>query len=430
MARLQRLALLLLWLTALAEAGRHARGLELLFFYNCYRLDVEVSVAQWLADNPGKTPAEANAARPWSMAKNAEIPNFPEDADPPGGPQRYGMNFHTFAVATESNESRYARLEGRAQIADRWMPKPQEVVGIARWPFDNKSIKMGPDPDNKKDPNRYSYRGFDTIKMLGTLNAKPGALKNDDYFNFDNMLKIVSQRAKDLYERNPEIGRPYFENMVKCLKEAQVARRMEAAAFRKKGVWYHLQKLDAEENKKTRQLSASWMESSKIKIKGSESTVFKNWEYEDLDVRKTAERMEKRISPGFYVKVLQRMNHVADNWQSANPENWDPEARGHAVVATQEKVLVKKMRQQIADGGNPAGCGWDDDSVTPKNTKKRDLSYYNNLLGKNKKDRRVARSARSYVVRRDPLRRRVQGRSGVAKSGENGFGRFNYAAMH
>jgi hypothetical protein len=259
----------------LAVAGTHSRGPEALFFYYAYRLDVEVSSAEntpWkLAPGIGE-----NMAEDW--------PNNEVDTS------RKGMNFHAFM--TKVAKGGYGRGQGRLNIKDPWFPTMDQLSGLARWPRDD-GVPL--DPENSNKPNRFSYIGISPGSLLGDLNEagkKPG-----NYFQFDNILAIVANRAKDVYEKNPKIGQQYYDEMRKCVQEAQVARKMDGGDHTKDTSWRLLEQWLATQPDKykleKRKIDKALLKQKEVKVRSHESTLFAKEKYTDMDWVTTKDDIKK-----------------------------------------------------------------------------------------------------------------------------------------
>ena len=214
-----KLALLLslsLW-QKLVSAGAEVRGIEILLYYTAYRLDVEVSSA--LAEDEGKDPDKS-----WKMANKA----FNTASDFPGGvidESKHGANFHAFVSQTAKDG--YAKQAGLTKIADPWNPTWQEVRDIVKW----EPIPKG---------SEYSYGGFIEREILGALaegvprsvTGPGGKSTKNKWFDFDNLLAVVGKHAADLYDKKPELSRPYMEQISTLAKLSAEGRKKESAEFK------------------------------------------------------------------------------------------------------------------------------------------------------------------------------------------------------
>jgi hypothetical protein len=268
-----------LWLLGkLVEAGTHSRGPEALYFYYAYRLDVEVSSSM-------KVP-EA-----WKLAPGGN--NDPEDwPDNEVDETRKGMNFHAFIAKVAKGG--YGRVAGRQKVADPWFPTTEELVDLARWPRDD---GMPLDPIDSTKTNRFSYVGVAPRNLLGKLNEagkKPG-----DYFNLENLMAIVANRAMDRYEKNTAVGQRYYNEMRKCVKEAQIARKIDGGDHTKDTSWKLLEQwLGAQPDKykvEKKNIEKSLLKQQTVTVLPAESTIFAGSQYKDMDWVATRTAITKKV---------------------------------------------------------------------------------------------------------------------------------------
>jgi hypothetical protein len=203
-----------------------------------------------------------------------------------------GMNFHAFM--TNVAKGGYSRNEGRVKVGDPWSPTMDELTGLARWPRDD-GVALEPEDSNKA--GRFSYVGVSPGKLLGKLNeagSKPGT-----YFNLDNILAIVANRAKDVYASNPEIGQRYYNEMRKCVKEAQIARKIDGGDHTKDTSWKLLEQwLGAQPDKykvEKKNIEKSLLKQQTVTVLPAESTIFAGSQYKDMDWVATRTAITKKV---------------------------------------------------------------------------------------------------------------------------------------
>ncbi|KAM7192237.1 hypothetical protein V8F20_008939 [Naviculisporaceae sp. PSN 640] len=298
-----------LWfLNSFVSANIDTRALEIAFAYEAYRLDVEVSVAEFLADpkNEGKDP---DVEKPWKLGR--DIPAKNEAADGPNGmgtsPRRYGLNVHAFCAGVSKKEFEYGRIAARARIADPWAPdfraaymETKDANGryvgeprtIARLPRDN-GVPLDPiKPDgsfaDEDSKNKYTWGGYNPTTVLGDLNAAKGKTQGN-YFQVDNVLGILAKRASELYQKNPTVARPYYERMAVLADEAAKIRKIEnqgnqAAAFRK-----YLEQYE-KKNKVKNNLISGNPDLIKTRVRTMDTVAgswCSGWKYREIDIEAT-----------------------------------------------------------------------------------------------------------------------------------------------
>lgn len=329
-----------LW-PALVRAGAEVRGVEILLFYNAYRLDVEVSAA--LAKDKKEDPDQS-----WKIAKQAF--NLPSDfADGKVDTSKLGANFHAFTGGTASMG--YAKATGLGKIADPWNPTWQEVKDIVKWT----PIPKG---------NQYSYGGFNVQSMLGDLaggqpNSVPttnGKRTKNSFFDFDNMLAIIGKRCSDLHALKPDIAKPYMERMAQLSDLANEGRAKESAQFKitdiKKAL---IEKYKQFEKKNPGTISGA------VKTKKATSKNF--GDYQDLDVDRTLKGIQNVAGKNAAVikTEFERLSmaymtaSTAETIQAVKDvDGLDAQTKDHLRVRVQEQVLGRAIIKQI--GGTPASA--------------------------------------------------------------------------
>jgi hypothetical protein len=206
---------------------------------------------------------------------------------------RKGLNFHAFVAKV--SKAGYGRVAGRQKVADPWFPTTDELVDLARWPRDDGNPL---DPIESTGTNRFSYIGVAPKKLLGDLNTAKG--KPGDYFNLENLMAIVANRAMNRYENNTAIGQRYYNEMRKCVREAQVGRKLDGDGGRlKKTAWKLLEQWIAAQPAPYKVEKKSIVE-TQLKIKpttvlADESTTFAGQKYEGLDWAKTKKAITAKV---------------------------------------------------------------------------------------------------------------------------------------
>lgn len=203
-----------LWLLcgSLVAGGYDARTLEVEFFYRAYRLDVEVSVAEFLADpnNAGKDP---NVEKPWKMARNIKSYNQPEDWPDRRIPSRlYGLNFIAWLYGVEADHW-HGREAARQRITDPVDPdffaafadekdekgnyiEPRRSLsrlprddGIPLAPLKENSAELA---DKKQSSYKFSYNSLAMHRVLGDLDMGSG-LEGDNRKYYYDMVNVMGE---------------------------------------------------------------------------------------------------------------------------------------------------------------------------------------------------------------------------------------------
>lgn len=326
---LTALLCLSLWQTAV-RAGAEVRGIEILLYYMAYRIDVEVS--SQLAIDEGKDPE-----RTWKIAKSAI--NLPSDF--PGGvvdTNRRGGNFHAFVSATASMG--YAKATGVTRVADPWMPTWQEVRDIVHWT----PIPKG---------SQYSYGGFNVKSMLGDLaGGEPNAVPGPDgkptknhFFDFDNMLAIIGKRAADLYDKNPDIARPYMQKISELSKLAAEGREKESAGYKIQNYKDALTEKNKQFDKKNpKSITGA------VKTQQRESANF--GAFQDIDLRETKKALKRQAGKNYDAfkdvatdlsKEYKKAEAAKDMEDIKKISGLDPQTKDHLRVHRQEIKLAEAI---------------------------------------------------------------------------------------
>lgn len=324
-----KLALLLslsLW-QKLVSAGSEVRGIEILLYYTAYRLDVEVSSA--VAEDEGKDPE-----RSWKMAKNAF--NLPSDF--PGGvvdESRRGANFHAFVSSTAKEG--YAKATGLTKIADPWNPTWQEVRDIVKW----EPIPKG---------SQYSYGGFVERSILGDLaGGVPSSVPGPDgkntknkWFDFDNLLAVVGKHAADLYDKKPELARPYMQQISELSKLSAEGRRKESAGFKIEAY----KKALAKRNEKINPKNPNSITGA-VKTKPARSNNF--GQYEEISLSQTNDKLKEQGGKN-YKEFKAVAVELAKSYKAAEAANDMETIKAVEGLDSSTKDHIRVVRQEIKLG--------------------------------------------------------------------------------
>jgi hypothetical protein len=347
------------------EAGHYARGVEALFMYTAYRMDVELSSAKAIADGTWD-PNDPDAEKPWKLARDVpddDAHTTESDWDQPRDRSKYGHNFHSFIRQTQGKSSRYPQSgAGFDDVADRWNPDMESVKRMAEWGAPS-SGGGNMDPSQK-----YPYNGFDLRKLLGGCCDGNAGSNRDDYFRFHNILSIVGYRVKELYEQNPTAGKPYYEKMRKCLLNAHIARTFESEEFKIKGIRKVFSKIN--------NVSMKWVISDPDKLvkehvngadtddsiwRGEKDTIK---EALNTDATKDMIKDSLKGNKPLAKSTIATLKDVSKNWGSAKASDssqvWgDEQTVLHEKVRQQTYVLRKAMKNQLKNtDGSSEGCGF------------------------------------------------------------------------
>lgn len=401
---LGRAARLCLLAASLVGANYDSRGPEVEAFYRAYRMDVDISVAEFLADpkNEGKDP---NVEKPWQLGRDLTTQN--EDLDWPKGNRPstfYGLNFHAWAAGT-ARSGGYGRIEARTRIDDPVNPDFKAAFGdkkdadgnyvdprrnIMRLPRDSgyPLDQIAPDNSfkNDKSVNKWSWDGFDPNGVLGGLNqAKKGTTKLGNYFEFDNILGIVGKRCSDLYQKNPTLGKAHYEAIASAFDQARLGREMESRIYQKAAAIKVLEKyeLDKKLQKGTISRRAGILKMAPKTVKTTGSW-YEGWKYEVLDIKKTKNEWPDNLKShknGIFGdkagKTVEdkkgRFGIFSDKW-AAGDFSYIDEKKGdrvtedgmgsnhkHLQVMRAETRLSQAIKLHINDpNGSPAAvkCNW------------------------------------------------------------------------
>ncbi|KAH6951384.1 hypothetical protein DER45DRAFT_635421 [Fusarium avenaceum] len=347
------------------EAGSAVRGLEALFMYTAYRMDVELSSAKAIADGTWD-PSDPDAEKPWKLGRD-----LPDDAshttatdwDQPRDPNKYGHNFHSFIRQTQSANSRYPESGPEWGAVNKWNPTLESVKNMARWAGPASGSGGSVDPSAK-----FTYNGFDLHKMLGGCCQDKTATNKDAYFRFDNIYKIVGYRVKELYEQDPAAGRQFHDKMSKCLYNTYIGRSFEAEPFKIDGIRAEFAKIKG--------ASRKWViVKEKVPVKdhvlGADSPI-SIWKDKDdlipeaLDTSKTRKEIKGSLKGNEKLakELVKVMKDAAANWGSTSERDstkqWgDTQTQLHENVRSQVMTLGEALREQMkSSDGSSQGCGF------------------------------------------------------------------------
>ncbi|KAL1838071.1 hypothetical protein VTJ49DRAFT_3091 [Mycothermus thermophilus] len=384
-----------LWLLSgsLVSAGYDARGPEVEFFYRAYRMDVDISVAEFLAD-PKNKDKDPNVEKPWHLARHLSQ-TLNDDADwPKGGkPDKfYGLNFHAW-MAGVSQSGKYGRNAARQRIDDPVNPDFKAAFAdtkdadgnyleprrnIMRLPPDGGWALDPINPDNSfkndKSEKKWSWTGFDPNGLLGGLNKSKKGNKLGSYFEFDNILGIIANHCSELYKKNPDVGKPHFEAMAEALKHAQLARKMESSKYQTEAARRVLQQYDSDIKRPgTVSGNKNALKTTGKKIVSSNAW-FPGWKYDMLDIEKTRKNWPSNLeshknaifTEGKYLHKFSQqwakgdLSYLNDKGKRVlDPGTGDN--HNHLQVTKAERRLEMAIREQIKDPnltpGAP-GCDW------------------------------------------------------------------------
>lgn len=401
-----------LWLlgSSLVAANYDSRGPEVEYFYRAYRMDVDLSVAEFLADpaNKDKTPEEVNAAKPWQLGRNIKAQN--EDADWPKGDRGkyepiYGLNFHAWLRGAQKSDSHYGITEARKRPGMENPLNPdfkaafadvKELDGdgnlvykeprnnIARLPREDGRALEPMDPkDNsfktKKSDYKYSYTGLNPQEIFGGLNEYRGG-KPGNYWEFSNMLGVVAKRCSDLYERHhaSEVAQNHYKAMARALKQGQEARRIESRKFQVLATYTKLEQYEKKKNLQVGTISKfpDILKTTPVVSPSGPDDWYPGWKSEEVDIKGTKKKWPKSLathkdeicgnSKG-KTKIKGVLREFADEWakgdfskiKDENPK--DPkygdrtsetamgENHKHLQVIRAQERLVKGIENQLED---------------------------------------------------------------------------------
>lgn len=332
-----------LW-QAVVRAGPEVRGIEILLYYQAYRLDVEVSSR--IATDAGKDPDKS-----WKIARSAvntesDFANGQIDTSKPGA------NFHAFASATASMG--YAKAEGLTRISDPWNPTWQEVKDIVHW----EPIPQG---------SQYSYGGFDVKTMLGALAGdEPNAVPGQDgkptknlFFELDKILAIIGQYSADLYDEEPDIAEPYMETLSELLELATEGGEKESAGSKADNFKDALAKKNQQFNPEN---PKSITDAVKTKLRQSANF----GTYLVVSLRDTARELQKRAGKNApeFIKLMKdigkayKLAETADDMDEIKKiQNLDSQTKDRLRVFRQQLRLAEAIKLHV--GGKPiAACNY------------------------------------------------------------------------
>ncbi|KAK4211738.1 hypothetical protein QBC37DRAFT_389408 [Rhypophila decipiens] len=365
-----------LWVLSgsLVVANTDTRALELEYNWWAYRMDVEVSTAEFLSkpENAGKNP---NDEKPWQLGRNIKASNLPEDW--PRGPPipGFGLNVHAYTAGIAKGD--YGRVAARTLpgMDDPWNPdfraayvEKKDANGnyvgeprtIMRLPRDSGPALDPINSDgtfaNEKSPNKYSFQGFDPDAVLGPLNGAKGVAAGN-YFQLDNQLAIVAKRCSQLYQKNPDLARPYYEKMARALENAQRIRLLESRGFQIESAKTWLKQYEDKNKIKGAPLSGNTTPLQiKLKPEPKDQTPdSKSWSYgwrwRELDIEAT----EKEWPKGNGVIAKEKENIMGNTSPAKGKKPKKGALREFAELwgrgdFTVDKKVGKKVERKYMDG--------------------------------------------------------------------------------
>ena len=308
-----------LWLllSDVAMAGYNSKSAEVEFFYRAYRMDVDVSSAELLAEaeKEGRV-ADPDVEKPWKIGRDIKGENMEDDwpdkdvKAQEDKKKRYGLNFHAFVTGAQGTTSSYGRAAARKKIKNPWEPplsvwadtrKGESYSGernnIARLPRDDGKPLQDLD-DTTNDPiqskqnlakKKWSYEKLDPALLFGGLNKATGY--DADYFDFDNMLAIIAKRASELYQKNPTVAGPHYEAMIKAADEAKLGRDLDGEKFKIGDIEKLMRRYMVDQQK----LGAASVSKDQIKTTvetaPKTSVLFKKWKYSKFSPEETLKHL-------------------------------------------------------------------------------------------------------------------------------------------
>lgn len=400
-----------LWVlgSSFVAANYDSRGPEVEFFYRAYRMDVDISVAEFLAnpENEGKDP---NVEKPWQLGRNLKTQN--DDLDwPKGGRPHpfYGLNFHAWMAGVDA-QGKYGRAAARSRIDDPVDPDFKAAFGdekdangnyveprknIMRLPPNDGRALDPIRPDNSfakpRSLNKFSFTAFNPNEIFGGLNKATKGMNPGNYFEFDNMLGIVAKRCSDLYEKNPAVGKAHYQAMTDALRNAEEGRRMESRKFQVEGAYKVLEKYETSKHLKEGTISRQkniLKTKTKVEPTTKSGSWYPGWKSEKLDLSATkkswpkslAQHKEaifgkpKSISKGVMVEFVEKWTkgdlsfvetvQDRDSGGQKDVRVTDPgmgSSHSHLQVMNAEKALNEKILAQIDEptlSARALGCDW------------------------------------------------------------------------
>ncbi|KAH6680105.1 hypothetical protein F5X68DRAFT_234622 [Plectosphaerella plurivora] len=115
------------------HAGWEVRGVEALFMYTAYRMDVDLSSAAAIAAGTWD-PTDPDAEKPWKLGRNLpDRTGTALDRPVPAPAGKYGLNFHEFARLAGRSAFTYPRDGPERNAINSWAPTLLSVKNMARW---------------------------------------------------------------------------------------------------------------------------------------------------------------------------------------------------------------------------------------------------------------------------------------------------------
>ncbi|KAK0620500.1 hypothetical protein B0T14DRAFT_497018 [Immersiella caudata] len=370
-------------LSSTAWAGYDARSAEALYFYQAYRMDVEISSA--MARARGDDPA---VTKPWMIANGGGknfVGSYNDPKDWPNGVEdtsRLGLNFHAFIQGTQRDGSQYGRIEARSRVTDPWNPTLANFADVKvgdRYTVRNNIARLNPDggtldwidpvtnEGRNKNSERFSFTGFNPGKVLGQLNLHNGDHTSaGNYFDFDNMMGTVARRCAWLYQQDPVRGAPYMAQIQRSLDEARGARSLESKRYQIEGLERAFDNYNKENNLGTGTLAKSHIKSDTRTVNAPDS-IFNGWRFREFSMRETRLYIKDKvkISQAHRTAITGLMIRIGEAFQTGQTiqgANYYGSFRGeektHAEVVNREFALSQAIERQMSQNGNPQGCDW------------------------------------------------------------------------
>ncbi|KAK4454185.1 hypothetical protein QBC34DRAFT_470990 [Podospora aff. communis PSN243] len=366
-----------------AWAGYDARSAEALFFYQAYRMDVEISSE--LARARGEDPA---VTKPWMIANSDGknyVGSYNDPLDWPNGVEdrsRLGLNFHAFIQGTQRDGSRYGRIEARKRVADPWMPTLQDFADVKngdRYVTRNNIARLDPDggkldwidpitnEGRNKNAERFSFTGFNPGKVLGKLNLHNGDRNSEaNYFDFDNMMSTVARRCAWLYEQDPVRGAAHMNRIKLSLDEARGARNLESKKYAIEGLGRAFDNYNQQKGLGQGTLSSKHIKADTRTV-NYPGSIFHGWQFKEFSMRETRLFIESKVKVSEATRndIRDLMIRVGEAFQMGRTVpgadyygSFRGEEKTHGEVVNREFALSRAIERQMQQNGNPQGCDW------------------------------------------------------------------------
>ncbi|KAH7363517.1 hypothetical protein B0T11DRAFT_353800 [Plectosphaerella cucumerina] len=354
------------------HAGWEVRGVEALFMYTAYRMDVDLSSAAAIAAGTWD-PTDPDAEKPWKLGRNLpDRTGTALDRPVPAPAGKYGLNFHEFARLAGRSAFTYPRDGPERNAINSWAPTLLSVKNMARW--QHRAGQAMPDIDSNVDmADKFSFGGFDLDKLLGDCCKATTHQGNSNYFQWDNILKVVGYRIHELYQLNPGGAAIYLRDLRAAAKEAVIGRGMDAEKFKSKAIYDSVRRdVEAKLPGKGSSIGRAWVITSptvkvSVQVPNSENSIFADNEIKNaVDVKATVKKFKQSLksNPALRDVAIDSMKHMARKWGSAAGGSYaqagDAGALEHERVRAEFITLRSSiLKMQGSNVGTGAGeCGF------------------------------------------------------------------------